>query len=227
LKHLVIGYGNMGKRHAEILRGFGDEVDSVDLEWTPKQDYSGYDSVLVCSPAEKHFEHFRDIPLGIPVFVEKPIATHFLTFATSLPATMVGCNWRYCQCADMSFGDIEIGYRASKDTAYLDLIHFLDTFWTSWGKPEFGGVGTLGKKIEMVVSTEKAVLSVAFDPSSKKPYTRRNGKPVHAKGACDMFAKQMRDWRECVRLGRPHLNDFATAAERTNWLISRWARPES
>jgi hypothetical protein len=226
LKHLVVGYGHMGRKHADILRSFGDVVESVDLEWTPKQDYGGYDSVLVCSPAEKHFEHFRTIPLGLPTFVEKPIATHPLTF-TLTTTTMVGCNWRYCQCVDMSQGDIEIGYKADPETAYLDFIHFLDLFWTNWGEPEFGGVGRLGKNLEMIVSTDKAVLKVVFDYSATKPYTLKDGKKVHAKGVCDMFTRQMRDWRECVRLGRPHLNDFATAAERTNWLISRWARPES
>lgn len=68
------------------------------------------------------------------------------------------------------------------------------------------------------------MLSVVFDPGAEKPYMRHNGKPVHRKGVCSMFERQMRDWRECVRYGVPHLNSFAVAAERTNWLIERWAR---
>jgi uncharacterized protein YfbU (UPF0304 family) len=122
----------------------------------------------------------------------------------------------------MSSGSIEMGYQANQETAYLDMIHFLDLFWTSWGKPEFGGFTTSKGKITLTVSGAGRVLDVVFNPSSTTRYTKKDGKFVHKKGVCDMFQKQMRDWRECVKLGRSHLNSLEVAAERTNYLIAKW-----
>lgn len=249
-KHLIVGYGRMGQRHAAILRAFGDHVDSIDLDWEPgKTDYEPYDSILVCTPPKTHKTVILDVlsfnPNKPPVFIEKPLVDELWepwspnSGYLANPASMVACNWRYCQCIDASQGFIEMGYPADQETAYLDMIHFLDLFWLNYGEPEFGGVGKVGpvlrkqtvvedkiivdiwRKIEMTVSTEGKMLSVVFDPGAEKPYMRHNGKSVHRKGVCSMFERQMRDWRECVKIRTSHLNSLQVAAKRTNWLISK------
>ncbi|MCG8637452.1 MAG: Gfo/Idh/MocA family oxidoreductase, partial [Desulfobacterales bacterium] len=116
MKHLVVGAGSIGKRHAGILMKNGKDVAAVDpyasgqldfpvletlkegLEWDP-------DMVWLCSPTELHAEQACEvIRAGVPLFIEKPLA-HTIEAAFKIkqafldrrqkPPVWVGCNMRY------------------------------------------------------------------------------------------------------------------------------------
>ncbi len=219
----------MGRRHSEILRSFGDEVDGVDLGWDPeKTDFKQYNSVIIATPPKTHLNAIlwvdRKTLGATPVFVEKPLTSEIWKpqeYTCSI--SQVACNWRWCFCADMSSGSIEMGYPANQETAYLDMIHFLDLFWVSWGRPEFGGFTTSKGKITLTVSGSGRVLEVVFNPNSTTRYTKKDGKSVHKKGVCSMFERQMRDWRHSVYCNLQTANPIQVAAERHNWLVQKWA----
>ena len=71
---LVGGRGNMASRYRAILRMFGHETVSWDLDEKP--DLGSVDRFIVCTPTPTHFDVLMEIiPLGKPVLCEKPVST--------------------------------------------------------------------------------------------------------------------------------------------------------
>src|SRR3990167_2636160 len=97
MKHLIIGAGRMGMKHAKMLQSLGDACEMVDLGWdASRYDFRSIDSILVCTPPETHRDYINRLtPIGIPLFIEKPVITHpGAIFGPSV--SMVACNWRWC-----------------------------------------------------------------------------------------------------------------------------------
>jgi len=116
MKHLIIGMGSIGKRHARHLLARGQEVigadpyvqESFDFPVFPSADAAwkaGPDMVWVCSPTGLHAEQVLwALGKGFPVFVEKPVAAG-LESALQIqetwkklpqkPLVWVGCNMRF------------------------------------------------------------------------------------------------------------------------------------
>lgn len=83
-KAILIGNGTMGKRHRAYFEACGIEfVETFDLEESDKKKFTEYlderknpDFVVIASPASTHYGYVKNcLNRGIPVFVEKPLAT--------------------------------------------------------------------------------------------------------------------------------------------------------
>jgi predicted dehydrogenase len=106
MKFGILGYGSIGRRHANNLNALGHELLIYDsAETSPKVTREGViyssDAILICTPTERHFDDLMAVPFDKPVFIEKPIATPGRQLAVrdilgrrSAP-TMVGCNLRF------------------------------------------------------------------------------------------------------------------------------------
>ena len=212
MRHLVIGAGNMGRKHAKILADLGDTVDFADLEFKPGQHVTQYDSLLICTPAETHAPLIKALAqYRVPLFVEKPVfaeAEHLECPGIS----MVACNWRWCTCITTD-GTNAITALYPQALPH-DYIHFVDRFWHDQGQPR----GWLAQQDppRIVLSGPLGELSahIASGPAADTCF---NLEPLEH--SCEMFAKQAVTWRRCVSGGDESPNPIAIAAERTSWLL--------
>ncbi len=116
MKHVVIGLGSIGQRHAAILRSQGEEVIGVDIAPSKKfpfpvyeqlQDigHPDFDVVWICTPTHIHSRQaIESLNKGVHLFVEKPVA-HTLESADSIrrawekmpnkKMVWVACNMRF------------------------------------------------------------------------------------------------------------------------------------
>ncbi len=99
-RHLIIGYGSIGKRHSTLLKAKGEEVIDVDIGWyLSENEWNGIDMVWICTPNEYHYPHAMEaIERGKRVFIEKPI-TSTLGEAREIQKAggnvWVACNMRF------------------------------------------------------------------------------------------------------------------------------------
>lgn len=209
MRHLVIGSGNMGRKHAQILQELGDKVDLCDLEFKPGDHVEQYNSLLVCTPAETHAGLIKALACyETPLFVEKPVfsKSEHLEYPD---ISMVACNWRWCT-------DITTRGRNSIDCSYPkasqhDLIHFVDRFWEEHGK--ITDAWPCGDSLVIEDSRHAFRASV----TDGRQETLFNGMPLlHS---CDMFVKQMKCWREVI-CGKESPNPISKAVKRTSWLLN-------
>jgi predicted dehydrogenase len=111
---LIIGYGSIGKRHAQNLRSLGvrnisvfdpffkgaDESVTI-IHQLPSQE--DFDVCLICTPNDQHLSSFRAAYSSAKsFFIEKPVSIRkedravFLSFMGEDPKpVMVGCNYRF------------------------------------------------------------------------------------------------------------------------------------
>lgn len=195
MRHLIVGSGNMGKRHGAILESLGDEVKYVDLGYNLDRDGT-YDaeSVLICTPPETHADYVNHFKLTeLPLFCEKPVSTDGLKL--DYPGrSMVACNWRFCKCISRPTV-IQSAYQSTDKVPFLDLIHFLDLFWLEHGRPVSAAGQRSNGTYTMHLTCESGCrMTVVLDTSADKPKTVVDGDPVH-ETPCDMFQKQMAVWR--------------------------------
>lgn len=96
----VIGYGSIGKRHADNLQAMGHTVNVYD----PEQGFTTYpkavDAYVIASPTNLHLQHMQMamFDYGKDVFVEKPIAHKLDVDLKSDHILMVGYNLRFHSC---------------------------------------------------------------------------------------------------------------------------------
>lgn len=230
MKHLVIGSGNMGKRHGAILEALGDEVSYADLEFdvhdsADRRTILESDSVLICTPPETHCELIGWLcEAGVPLFVEKPVMTsdHDSFFVPRELISMVACNWRWCKC--LMWREHTTVLSMYHGAVPLDYIHFVDLFWHEIGAPEYAR--RLARKgdtqLGLFLAHKQREAEIYVNPLPDKrmePIMIVNHEDIHKDGPCDMFERQMRHWRSCVRDGKQSCNPIPMAVERTAWLI--------
>lgn len=229
MKHLIIGAGRMGRKHAQTLTRSGEHAEMVDLGFDPAQ-ADGFDSILICTPPDAHsdlirlFGHSRP---SIPIFCEKPVLGHpgELQGAILPKVSLVACNWRWCQCYE-SIRQIDCGYPHDPKYGYLDLIHFLDLYWERYGEPaefamdvEPAGSGFISGPHRPIRFMQATIWN------SYSPWCEFGGKIIHRNGPCDMFERQMKVWLDVVAGKSKSPNPIETAVERTEYLISRASVP--
>jgi predicted dehydrogenase len=116
MKHLIVGMGSIGRRHARHLLARGEEVIGADPFVQEGLDFrvyssaaaaweAGPDMVWICSPTCFHAEQvIWALGKGLPVFVEKPVAASLPSALQILdtwkklsekPLVWVGCNMRF------------------------------------------------------------------------------------------------------------------------------------
>lgn len=226
MRHLIIGSGNMGKRHADILKRMGDDVTLLDLGWeSSKEDVKAFDSILVTTPAETHTDILlklcRAAPL-VPLFLEKPFTTEPVRFFKP-SISMVACNWRFCDCLSKVPKKVYSRYPSKAgENFYLDAVHFLDLFWEAYGEPEFSGISVNGPIVNLTLSKGFDFMDISLENS---PLTQSftDDRPIHEdrggdRGMCGMFTHQLAHWRYCVKFNRESINPFNKADERTDYL---------
>lgn len=218
MHHLVIGAGNMGKKHAKVLKSFGDSAEMVDLGFKITPEINEFDSVYVCTPPETHLEIIKQAENAgaPPLFVEKPVSLS-VDRITYTNISMVACNWRYCKCLPV---DPQYVIGSSYPTASsLDHIHFVDLFWNKYGKPELAAyVGyDNGSRLDMFLSNANISAIIEQGPIS----TSAGGRQIHSAGPCDMFTRQAKVWRDCLKTGIESPNPIETASERTGWMLKK------
>lgn len=232
LRHLVVGSGNMGRRHGDILMRLGDFVEYVDIGFDPQSfDYDRVDSVLICTPPETHAGLCNSIidkskPSGSftwkPVFIEKPIISRSSEkIFYGHPRTMVACNWRWCGCV-IPVGDIMCGYPINGEYAWLDQIHFLDIYWERYGRPKSASIsidGSCGSVMRISGSPSFVSSIINFQEQQTWFGSDIELKRIHRKGHCDMFLKQMEVWRDVCMGKTASPNPIDKAYERTSFLI--------
>lgn len=116
MRHLVIGLGSIGRRHAQILLQYGHKVAGVDVcqgDAVPFPVYKSMregwdiepDMVWICTPTHLHARQAVEaIKRGVHVFIEKPVA-HDLESALAIRdawnameekrMVWVACNMRF------------------------------------------------------------------------------------------------------------------------------------
>lgn len=132
MKVLVLGYGSMGRRHADNARARGHEVAVYDpaidaimrgqplgplhymddltaaLAWTP-------DNIIIATPADTHAELYRrvvDVVHPVRIFIEKPLATTAREMPSLSPARVVrvGYNLRFHPQLAMVKSMLDVGH---------------------------------------------------------------------------------------------------------------------
>ncbi|MEK6861871.1 MAG: hypothetical protein AABY07_07945 [Nanoarchaeota archaeon] len=239
LNHLVIGAGNMGRRHGGILESMGDNVNYYDVKvelsdfrvLKAATDYK-YDSVLICTPPETHLNWiiWALNTLKLPIFCEKPIITCPVPKSLILPypwafiSTLAACNWRFCDCLP-SLAQIRYIYCTypikNKEFKYLDYIHFLDLFWQELGIPE-------DIKLEqdsMFLQYRGGIVRNRFTihDNTKASFTTVNGDLIH-NPVCNMFEKQMEHWRNVICGKENSINPFIVAMNRIEYLVFNYEK---
>lgn len=226
--HLIIGYGNIGRRHERTLKSLGESVCCVDTGF----DYSGnhlcqYSSVLICTPPNTHLDILNKlVGLGKPIFIEKPICTgeedkslynRILERFKGSGMTHVACNYRFARAYSKDIRFVEYGYIYKNKYSYLDLIHMVDLCWERYGKPIKGSLLSVDSihNLTMLFNPNKLITIVGNNQSEVK-YGRLNGFDVDVS---DGFENQMRYWIEFVRGRTESVNPIGKAFERTEWLI--------
>lgn len=223
MKHLIIGAGNMGRRHGKILEGMGDEVHYWDVGFDVSDLHALRPrSILICTPPDTHvpiLQQLSHFDYEIPTFVEKPIFTEI--DAVHFPEiSMVACNWRWCRCLVWSqHTTIMSGYGKATE---LDHIHFLDLFWEEFGKPDMVRALRREKRSPLTglfyAREDREVEAYILDLPDDT-YTLVNWREIHYGIPCEMFVSQMKHWRECVQTGTQSCNPIPMAVERTAWLL--------
>jgi len=108
LKFLLIGRGRQGKKIERVLQRIGEQnsiniqISCIDLR-NSVICASGVDACFVCTPNDAHFGNCQDlVRLGVPVFLEKPIADDTIDAAALIslfennPCSLfVNYNWVY------------------------------------------------------------------------------------------------------------------------------------
>lgn len=117
---LVVGFGSVGKRHAQNLRDLGCRISCCDPQASRRAEEAGapegryadmeaalaadaFDGVVVCSPTRYHPDQvIRALEAGLPVLLEKPVAVSLaeaerieaVARAASAPL-LLGYTWRW------------------------------------------------------------------------------------------------------------------------------------
>lgn len=122
----IIGYGSIGKRHAENFIRLGCNIRAWDPlnsgintpdDWL---DASTCDGVVIASPSDKHYQQinaiqtqkFNGTPTLRPMLVEKPICTDIKDLYYLKPdnISMVGYNLRFHSCVKKAREWLGVGY---------------------------------------------------------------------------------------------------------------------
>jgi predicted dehydrogenase len=147
VKIAIIGYGSIGKRHAENLKGMGHEIIPLDLNYKLRFDV---DCAFICTPTQSHVEiAVQYIDKNVPIFIEKPI-TYCLEELNWIEReikknhvlSMVACNNRFhpsilkakaiADTKKVIFARAEAGY-------YLPFWRKTD-YKKSYSASEYGGI---------------------------------------------------------------------------------------
>lgn len=97
MRFLIIGRGNVGRKHEKILRDMSHEVITLDIDSATGADFQHlssvnmafrrFDGVLICTPP--HVRQFAHLPQSYHYFIEKPLGKF------SLPAGAT-CQVGFC-----------------------------------------------------------------------------------------------------------------------------------
>lgn len=109
MRVLIIGYGSIGKRHAEVLNSIKD-VDSIELVTKQKVEYyktydsldavpnmDSYDYFIISSETYKHFDQLKFIDNAVTdkkILVEKPLFNKPIKFSPT-NYVFIGYNLRF------------------------------------------------------------------------------------------------------------------------------------
>jgi len=234
MKHLIIGAGNMGLKHGKILESLGDICVWVDINYKdaqPPVNFSGFDSIMICTPPETHAQLINEFPHHV-LFVEKPAILPI----DSLPEkrkkpSHVACNWRWCKCIQSYKNPtLRVGYSTTKENAKLDLIHFYDLFVQDGYKRddslrivELDDLGMIWFDIFHEGAIRRAEIQYkqdfknSFNSTQRRdpwPFTLCQGNRIHKDGPCDMFTEQMRYYRRLVAGEEKEKNLLDQASQR-------------
>lgn len=111
-RHLIIGMGQIGKRHARLLEESGEQVYGYDIDFNTNKNiqtsvYDDYeeayhkcpDMIWICTPTVFHYEYaIEAIREGKRVFIEKPITSAMveaLAIQKEGGNVWVACNYRF------------------------------------------------------------------------------------------------------------------------------------
>ena len=109
MRALIIGYGSIGKRHAEVLNSI-EEIDSIELVTKQKvdnnksyatlesvQNICSYDYYIISSETYKHFDQLKFIDKAVSdkkILVEKPLFNKRIEYSPK-NSVFVGYNLRF------------------------------------------------------------------------------------------------------------------------------------
>lgn len=136
MRVVIIGLGSIGRRHASVLQAMdakiklyalrsrpenADEYENVKnfFKWEDISEISP-DFIILSNPTAHHARSLKKlIPLGIPLFIEKPVLTNTedadhlkkMIEAQEL-LTYVGCNLRFLDC--LAFVEKQLSHNTKK-----------------------------------------------------------------------------------------------------------------
>lgn len=211
LRHLIIGAGNMGRRHGRILTSLGDRVTYVDILWKPNREIKLYDSLLLCTPAETHAGLIKELePYRKPLFVEKPVITSPPAIIYRGAPSMVAMNWKWCKHLK-NIKELVVCYPWNSNHSKLDLMHF----WHRFERHRYLKVFYLPRIISLISMGQKSFTLV--NSEKKETFVRRGMKlhQIHTLTQCRMFHLQMKFWRKVVKGEEPPINPIDEASRDT------------